>query len=411
MKLKLLFISFLFLSSARSQNTDNKIVIGKIDSLYSKVIGEERKIWVYVPDGGNNAIFSQQHYLVVYLMDGDAHFYSVMGMIQQLSEVNGNTVCPEMIVVGIPNTDRSRDLTPTNVASGGPFNFTGNSGGGEKFTLFIEKELIPHIDSLYPTTPYRMLIGHSLGGLMVVNTLINHTDLFDDYLAIDPSLWWDNQKLLKQAKDVLHQKRFDNKTLFLAVANTMADGMDTMRVVHDTTGNTIHIRSILEFAKTLKANNTNGLRWSYKYYNDDSHGSVPLIGEYDALRFMFDFYQMPSLNKLFDSTFSATASVSMLQEHYKKVSKEMGYAILPPEDLINGLGYNFMQSGMMDKSYAFFKLNIDNYPQSFNVYDSMGDFYAGKKDKQKAMEYYSKALSIKPGPETKKKLDDLNNGK
>ena len=275
----------------------------------------------------------------------------------------------------------------------------------------IEKELIPHIDSLYPTTPYRMLIGHSLGGLMVVNTLINHTDLFNDYLAIDPSLWWDNQKLLKQAENVLHQKKFTNKTLFLAVANTMADGMDTMQVVHDTTGNTIHTRSILEFAKALKANSANGLRWSYKYYNDDSHGSVPLIGEYDALRFMFDFYQMPSLNKLFDSTFSATASVSMLQEHYKKVSKEMGYAILPPEDLINGLGYNFMQSGMMDKSYAFFKLNIDDYPQSFNVYDSMGDFYAGKKDKQKAMEYYSKALSIKPWPETKKKLDDLNNGK
>ena len=344
-------------------------------------------------------------------MDGDAHFYSVMGMIQQLSEVNGNTVCPEMIVVGIPNTDRSRDLTPTHVEPGGAYNFAGSSGGGEKFTSFIEKELIPHIDSLYPTTPYRMLIGHSLGGLMVVNTLINHTDLFNDYLAIDPSLWWDNQKLLKQAKDVLHQKKFTNKTLFLAVANTMADGMDTMQVVHDTTGNTIHIRSILEFAKALKANSGNGLRWSYKYYNDDSHGSVPLIGEYDALRFMFDFYQMPSLNKLFDSTFSATASVSMLQEHYKKVSKEMGYAILPPEDLINGLGYNFMQSGMMDKSYAFFKLNIDDYPQSFNVYDSMGDFYAGKKDKQKAMEYYSKALSIKPWPDTKKKLDDLKNGK
>jgi tetratricopeptide (TPR) repeat protein len=191
----------------------------------------------------------------------------------------------------------------------------------------------------------------------------------------------------------------------------MADGMDTMRVVHDTTGNTIHIRSILEFAKALKANSGNGLRWGYKYYNDDNHGSVPLIAEYDALHFMFDFYKMPSLNKLFDSSLSATASVSMVQEHYKKVSKEMGYAILPPEGLINGLGYNFMQSGMMDKSYAFFKLNIDNYPGSFNVYDSMGDFYAGKKDKQKAMEYYSKALTIKPWPDTKKKLDDLNNGK
>ena len=108
---------------------------------------------------------------------------------------------------------------------------------------------------------------------MVVNTLINHTDLFNAYLAIDPSLWWDNQKLLKQAEDVLHQKKFNNKTLFLGVANTMAPGMDTMRVVHDTTNNTIHIRSILEFAKTLKTNSSNGLRWSYKYYNDDSHGS------------------------------------------------------------------------------------------------------------------------------------------
>ena len=89
----------------------------------------------------------------------------------------------------------------------------------------------------------------------------------------------------------------------------------------------------------------------------------------------------------------------------------MGYTILPPENVVNNLGYNFIQNSMMDKSYAFFKLNIDNYPQSFNVYDSMGDFYAGKKDKPKAMEYYSKALSIKPWPDTKKKLDDLRNGK
>src|SRR5690242_2118293 len=260
----LLLISCLFcFFSPYAQNNNNKIVIGTVDSVYSQILGEQRKIWVYVPNSGDdNSIFLQQHHQVVYLLDGDAHFYSVMGMIQQLSEVNGNTVCPEMIVVAIPNTDRTRDLTPTHVTSA-PYvdsNFVRTTGGGEKFTTFIEKELMPHIDSLYPTAPYRMLIGHSLGGLMVVNTLINHTDMFNAYLAIDPSLWWDNQKLLKQAETVLQQKNFQNKTLFLAIANTMDDGMDTMKVVHDTAGTTLHIRSILEFAKSLNANQANGLR-------------------------------------------------------------------------------------------------------------------------------------------------------
>src|ERR1700742_152953 len=87
----------------------NQIVIGKIDSLYSKTLGEERKIWVHVPNGAPGG--SKQRYPVVYLLDGDAHFPSVEGMIQQLTEVNGNTVFPNMILVGIPNTNRLRDLT------------------------------------------------------------------------------------------------------------------------------------------------------------------------------------------------------------------------------------------------------------------------------------------------------------
>ena len=235
--------------------------------------------------------------------------------------------------------------------------------------------------------------------------------MFNAYLAIDPSLWWDNQKLLKQAETALQQKNFQNKTLFLAIANTMNDGMDTMKVVHDTANATLHIRSILEFAKVLDANPSNGLRWSYKYYNNDSHGSVPLIAEYDALRFMFDFYQMKFVNKLFDTSLSADSSVSLLQQHFKKVSQQMNYTVLPPEQMVNGLGYGCLQNSQMDKAYAFFKMNVDNYPQSFNVYDSMGDYYAAKKDKQNAIEYYTKALAIKPFPDTQKKLDELKNSK
>ena len=416
MKPLMLICLVAFIFNAHAQSTkDNKIVIGTVDSLYSKVLGEQRKIWVHVPNDDDNSIYLPQRYPVVYLLDGDAHFYSVSGIIQQLSEVNGNTVCPDMIVVAIPNTNRARDLTPTHVAPNG--NDSGfnnrirNSGGGETFTTFLEKELIPHIDSLYPTAPYRVFIGHSLGGLMVVNTLINHPNLFSAYLAIDPSLWWDDQKLLKQAETDLSSKRYDNKTLFLAIANTMDPGMDTIQVVKDTTGKTRHIRSILEFAKALSADPNNGLRWRYKYYNEDNHGSVPLIAEYDALHFMFDFYPMADANKLFDSTYKIDSAVAMLQAHYRNVSKSMNYQVLPPEALVNGMAYGCMQNGMMDKAYAFFKMNIDNYPQSFNVYDSMGDYYAAKKDKQHAIEYYKKALTLRPFPDTQKKLDDLTASK
>ena len=174
-----LFCLAIFVGACKPEKTttlDNKIVIGSIDSIHSNVLNEGVKIWVYTPE---NNVFARQKYPVVYLLDGDAHFYSVMGMIQQLSVVNGNTVLPQMILVGITNNDRTRDLTPSQVLSDPETdaNFLKTSGGGEKFTSFIDKELIPHIDSLYPTAPYRLLVGHSLGGLMVINTLINHTKL------------------------------------------------------------------------------------------------------------------------------------------------------------------------------------------------------------------------------------------
>jgi uncharacterized protein len=404
----LLLLCVAFLSAVGQQN--NQVTIGTIDSVYSQTLKETRRVWVYVPNSGPVAIYQKQKYPVVYLLDGDGHFGSVVGMIQQLSEVNGNSVCPPMIVVGITNTDRTRDLTPTHVSSGPELdsNFVRTSGGGENFTSFLEKELIPYIDSTYPTAPYRMMIGHSLGGLMVLNTLVHHPHLFNAYLAIDPSLWWDNQKLLKQATTALARQKFTGKSLFLAIANTMQAGMDTTRVQKDTSNNSLHIRSMLQLAGVLKKNPGNGLHWSYKYYPDDDHGSVPLIAEYDALRFLFDFYKLPPFDIMMNKDIQAD---SVLATHFRRVSGELGYTVLPPEPLVNGMGYGFMQNNMMEKAYGFFQLNIRNYPQSFNVYDSMGDWYQAKGDKEKAIEYFTRALSLNEAPFTREKLERLKGGK
>jgi predicted alpha/beta superfamily hydrolase len=408
-RFSLTFLSFFFICALHAQSPSNDIVIGKIDSLSSPTLKETRAIWVYVPDRGNG-LYAPRHYPVVYLLDGDAHFYSVVGMIQQLSQVNGNTICPEMIVVGIPNTDRTRDLTPTHV-SASPYldsSFVKTSGGGERFTEFIEKELIPYVDSHYPTAPYRMLIGHSFGGLLVVNTLFHHPALFNSYLAVDPSLWWDNQKLLKEAMVDLTTKRFEGKTLFLAMANTMSASMDTSRVRSDTAQSTMHIRSILQFADALKRGPAGGLNWSWKYYNDDNHGSVPLIAEYDALRFFFSYYRLPAIANVTDPSFNVD---SVLSAHFSEVSRHMGYAVLPPEALVNQIGYTFLQQKMLSRARTFFEMNVRNYPSSFNVYDSMGDCYAAEGKNDEAIGSYAKALSLREYPETRKKMEELKSRK
>jgi predicted alpha/beta superfamily hydrolase len=405
MKHFLFFFLILTLFQSTKAQTDNKITIGKIDSIQSNILNEKRKIWVYVPGDGAIDIYAKKRYPVVYLLDGDGHFSSVVGMIQQLSTVNGNMICPEMIVVAIPNTDRTRDLTPTHIDVDPPYmdsTSSKTSGGGEKFISFIEKELMPYIESNYPTEPYKMLIGHSFGGLMVMQTFVHHTNLFNSYICIDPSMWWDKQTLLKETKLVLKDKNFQGTSLFLGIANTMPDGMNINKVINDTTADTRHIRSILKLKSYFEQNKHNGLKFNSKYYNEDSHGSVPLITEYDALHFIFNFYPLKLTQK--DFTDTTTALLDKFEKHYSAISKKMGFNVKLSEDQINSMGYEALGSKHFKKAERFFKYNIENYPESFNVYDSIGDYYDAIGDKPNTIKFYEKALSIKENPDTRKKL-------
>lgn len=408
MKQLLLSLLFFALFCNIQAQEDKKITIGRIDSVQSIILGEQRQVWVYVPDEGAGEIFSKQKYPVVYLLDGDGHFSSVVGMIQQLSSVNGNMLCPKMIVVGIPNTDRTRDLTPTHVDADPPFmdsTSSVTSGGGENFIAFIEKELMPHIEAKYPTAPYKMIIGHSFGGLAVMQTFVHHNDLFNAYVCIDPSMWWDNQKLLNQAKKALVEKKFDGKSFYLGIANTMEDGMSVAQAKQDTSTSTKHIRAILALQSHFEKNKMNGLMYGGKFYPDDTHGSVPLITEYDALRFFFDFYPLKlSMKDYFDTT---TALVDKYVAHFTQVSKKMGYSIKADESEINYMGYDAMSSKHFAKAERFFKLNVENYPESYNVYDSIADYYEAIGDKENAIKNFEKALSFKENPSSRKKLENL----
>ena len=408
MKKNFLLILVVLIAVTSKAQTDNSIVIGKYDSVYSTILKEKRKVAVYVPNMTTGAQLTNQRYPVVYLLDGEGHFQSVVGLIQQLSQVNGNSIFPEMIVVGIPNTDRTRDLTPTHIASDPPMmdsGFSKNTGGGENFAAFLEKELMPHIDSMYPTQPYRLLIGHSFGGLTVMHILTNHTKLFNAYIAIDPSMWYDKERFLKTTQTKLTSQKYNGTSLYVGIANTLAEGMTLDKMKKDTSSGTRHIRSIFAMDKFIKANPQNGLRYASKYYGDDDHGSVPMISEYDGMRFIFSGYRL----KLSPPDFMSpgTELVQKMKKHYQTVSKEMGYKVAPPEMSINGLGYYALSQKQYDKAAALFEMNVENYPESGNVYDSYADVLIAKKDTAAAITNYKKAFAITKSEDTKNKLDQL----
>ncbi len=380
--------------------TRKEIITADVVTIHSKILNEKRTAWVYNPGNKNES----KSYPVIYVLDGESHFKSVVAMVEYLSGAN---VIPPMIIVGILHPNRMKDLTPTIEDTVGDRDGK-NSGGGENFMSFIKNELFPDIESTYSTAPYRILMGHSVGGLTVINTLIHHRDYFNAYVSIDASLWWDKHKLLKESKKVLAADNYTNKKLFLAIANRMEKGVDTSAVQKDTTENTELIRYNLELIRSIKNNQQNKLNFDYKYYADDNHGSVSFIAEYDALRFIFNYYKFDLYASYLDN--ENIRLDTLLDAHYKIVSKQLGYNLKPAEDLVNGLAYHSLNTKQFTKAQYLFKMNVANYPESANAFDSLGDFYNARGDKTNAIKCYKQALGITEIPETRKKLYQLQSG-
>lgn len=396
--LVLTFISVLsFCNQAFAQKD---IIIGKIDSVQSEILNEERQILVHVPPLG------LKNYPVIYLLDGDAHFTSVVGMVEQLS---ANNIIPSMMVVAIPNTNRTRDLTPTKSEPNPPMapqELVDQSGGGRNFVKFMEKELFPYVEKNYPTSSYRMFIGHSFGGLLAMDALYDRPDLFTSYISIDPSMWWDNKKLLNAFNETnLKDEKYKNKSLYLGIANTLEAGMDTISVRKAKGPMVEHINSIFETRDLLRNSDKSVIKFNSKYYANDDHGSAPLITTYDGLRYIFNFYKFEV--KLSDVMAPNSDIVDRMKAHYSNVTEIMGYDNKPNENMINGMGYQLMQMDKYDLAKQFFEMNVEYYPKNYNVYDSLGDYYLAIEDKNKAKENFKKALELEENPYSRMKLEKL----
>lgn len=342
------FIGFLILviaegctSSEPPANSD-KIEIGRKRRIYSTVLDEDREYWIYLPEDYDDTTYAPYSYPVLYLLDGDRHFHSLTG-IQEFLSRGPYASLPEMIIVGVLNTDRTRDLTPTRHHDSELF--PGN-GGGERFMEFIEKELMPATAADYRTNGYRILVGHSFGGLTALHTLLTQPDLFNAYVAIDPSVWWNDRYLLKKARRTLDSLDLTGKVLYLAQADKRMLPQDT---------STEHERMIRAFKATLDQAH-NGLRWDYCFFENEDHGTVPLPAEYSGLRFIYQGFQS-EVKKVADDP-------HLLMENYKNLSEKLGFEIQPAESLVDWIAEYCLRTDREPQAVALFRLNAALYPHS-----------------------------------------------
>lgn len=263
-----------------SQTSNDKIV----DTIHSKILNEDRFIWLHIP----KAQPANKRLPVIFVLDAEANFDETQKTLDKLSKEPASNTAANVILVGIGNIwQRYRDYSPTHVeaASAGIDAATAKTtGGGEAFVSFLEKEVLPHIEKKYPVSSNRTLIGHSMGGLMVIYILLKHTALFDNYVAIDPALWWDNHKLLNEGASILGNQQFGNKRLFLAIANETEVKMMANQIKKDTSSKTALIRPSFLLADIVEKNKQNKLNFQWKFYQDEHHMTVNTPATHDALK-------------------------------------------------------------------------------------------------------------------------------
>lgn len=346
---------------AQTSGTVNKLTIK------SEVLGEERTILVRTPAGYESG---NARYPVLYMTDGDAHMGHTSATVEFLAR-NGRM--SDMIVVGITNTDRTRDLSPVKATAtndAGQPQFP-TSGGADKFLKFIETELIPQIEKQYRTQPYRVLAGHSLGGLFAVHAMIARPGLFKSYVAVSPALQWANEEIVYRAEKFFKDQKELNATLFVTLGNepgAIGESFEGFKLL---------------LAKTkIKGFEAEAVRM-----DDEDHGSVVLRSHYAGLRKVYDGWIMPR-----DPMTGAIAGgLKGAEEHYQKLSQKFGYTVPVPENLINQIGYQLLFAGKADEAIAAFKSNVERYPASANVYDSLAEAYERGGRMELAAPLYEKA--------------------
>jgi predicted alpha/beta superfamily hydrolase len=392
-RISLIFGFLVFSSTTKAQQvSSNKDTRVDHVRLTSRILQEDRTIYIHYPEVDKKVPASG--YPVLYVLDADTHFSLVSEYCDYLSRWDVNVI-PEMIVVGITNTDRVRDLTPTNNTLDyfnkvDPDSWLKTSGGNDKFLQFLRDEVMPYVRSHYQTQPFSIFAGHSFGGITTLNCMLTHPEMFDAYIAVSPSLWWDRTYILKLAAEKLKQRATLNKFLFCSDGN---EGV--------TDGSTYHT-NLIKFDSLLRTRSLTGFNYSYSYYPDENHMTVPVKSYQDALRFIYKDWALPPLK-------ADQVNGQKIADHYKALTLRYGYTILPNKvNTRDWASWLMKDPKTVTNAISLLEMLVNVYPSSADVFETLGDAYVKSNNKPKAIASYEKAIALDPGVvAVKEKLNSL----
>jgi predicted alpha/beta superfamily hydrolase len=343
---------------------DGSIAIGSSTTVWSEDLQEQRRILIALPPHYRE---SAKAYPVLYVLDAETQFHTVTGAVQSLATFSERI--PEMIVIGVTNTLRSRDLTPRS-ESAVDLKYVPESGGADSFLRFLHEELQPWVAARYRTQPYRILWGHSYGGLFSTYALLTRPETFDAYLAVSPALQWNSQALPKRFAGAPTKR--SGGYLFLSWG-------DNEPLIRPATEQLVAI---------LTAHPRAGLRWDHRYYPGEDHRSTPHRSIYDALESLFAGWYLPARREGKDVQYSFVE----VDAHYTALSKRFGFSMTPPARVLSNISQGMLKNNDVVGAMTQLQRAVREYPYVADAHWALGDALAAQKEVAAARISYGNAL-------------------
>ncbi len=263
-------------TKAKLAGNEKPFVLGVIEEIQSVQLKEKRTLNIYLPQDYNKN--DTTRWAVIYLLDGsaDEDFIHIAGLVQFNNFPWINRI-PKSIVVGIANTDRKRDFTfPTTIEKDKERYKT--AGHSEKFISFIEKELQPYIEDKYKTNDSKTIIGQSLGGLLATEILFKKPALFNKYIIISPSIWWDNGSILNLQSSVLKESFNHLTDIYIAVGKEGPTPTDIPRVMET---------DAKLLTEKIRASNNKNIHVYFDYLLQEDHATISHQAVMNAFKILY----------------------------------------------------------------------------------------------------------------------------
>jgi hypothetical protein len=357
-----LFAGFFCAQSATAQEHGDDFVIGKYLKINSKILNEERTIVVKLPRGYEKGHSS---YPVLYFLDADWEDL-VPTVVATSGYLNEFGSVPKMIVVGICNTDRIRDMTPVKIED------EQTSGGAAFFLKFISEELMSFIDKNYRTEPFAILFGGSYAGLFTVNAFLEKPETFKAYIASSPGIGVCPDYLYEKAGRLFKKRKSISRFLYMIYGE------------RDYPQSVGHTKDFYDF---IKSNAPEDLECQMEIIKNEGH--VPFIGLYKGLRIIFSEWAFPEDRR-------AEAGLDEIKQHFNLISKKYGYEVIIPADLLISLGYWSIRKEKITEAIEALLLACELHPYSPDAFYYLGEAYEINAQIDLALKNYKKAFEVDP---------------